>query len=71
MTGAIKPPLRNTAPAHILAQARANCAARMHAQGHDAEAQCFERGERDDAWAMVHEVNKLRAEAGDAGDRMA
>ena len=63
MTGAIKPPLRAVAPAPLLMQARANCAARLRAQGHEVEAQNFERGDRDEAWAMRHEVNKLQAEA--------
>lgn len=59
MVGSIRPPLRNVAPAHVLAAARTNCAARLRTKGHEVEAQCFERGDRDDAWAMVHEVNKL------------
>lgn len=64
MTGAIKPQLRHTAPAHILAEARANCAARLRARGYADEAEQFERGHRDDAWAMVHEVARLQCMMG-------
>ena len=42
-----------------MAEARANCAARLRARGHEAEV-----GARDDAWAMRHEVGKLLAERG-------
>ena len=63
MTGAIKPPLRTIAPAPIMLQARTNCAERLRANGHPDEADAFARGERDEAWAMVHEVAKLQREA--------
>lgn len=62
MTGPIPPLPPVTAPADILADARANCAARLRLRGQDAEAEAFERAERDDAWAMRHEVNKLRTD---------
>lgn len=52
------------ADAIVMAQARANCAARLRARGQEAEAAQFEVGARDDAWAMRHEVNKLVAERG-------
>lgn len=52
------------ADAIVMAQARANCAERLRARGQEAEAVQFEVGERDDAWAMRHEVNKLMAERG-------
>ncbi len=55
------PPVQ--APAPVMQAARANCAARLRAQGHEVEAQCFERGERDQSFGMRHEVNKLLAEA--------
>lgn len=54
------PPL--VAPADLMAAARANCADRLRAQGNGSESDAFARGERDDAWAMRHEVAKLRAE---------
>lgn len=54
------PPL--VAPADLMATARANCADRLRAQGNGSEADAFALGERDDAWAMRHEVAKLRAE---------
>lgn len=52
------------ADAIVMAEARANCAARLKARGQEAEAAQFEVGARDDAWAMRHEVNKLLAERG-------
>ena len=51
-----------TAPAPIMEAARATCAARLRARDSEAEAQAFERGERDDAWAMRHEVAKVLGE---------
>lgn len=51
-----------TAPADIMAEARANCAARYRSRGQELEAGAFEIGERDQAWAMRHEVNKITAE---------
>lgn len=47
------------APAHIMAQARDNCAARLRARGQNTEADAFARGERDGAWSVRHEVMKL------------
>lgn len=49
-------------PADLMAAARANCASRLRSRGSDVEAEAFERGERDGAWAMRHEINKLRRE---------
>lgn len=60
--GAIKPTPVLEAPADLMAAARANCAARLLARGSADEANAFARGERDQAWAMKHEVAKLRAE---------
>jgi|GEM_PF-2858934 len=57
--GPIPPLPPVSAPAHIMAAARLNCAERLRGKGHEVEAQCFERGERDDAFAMRHEVSKL------------
>jgi len=51
------PPLE--APADVMAMARENCAARLRARGHEREAAAFERGDRDWAWAMRHEVALL------------
>lgn len=48
----------------ILDEARANCADRLRAWDSIAEAEAFARGERDGAWAMKHELAKLRAERG-------
>jgi hypothetical protein len=55
------PPL--SATPEMLAQARENCAARLRARGHALEAEAFAAGERDFAWAVRHEVTKLKAEA--------
>ena len=60
--GQTRPTTPLTAPAPIMEQARATCAARLRARGSEAEAQAFERGERDDAWAMRHEVGKVLRE---------
>ena len=57
------PPVQ--APVPVMQAARANCAARLRARGHEVEAQCFERGERDGTFAMRHEVNRLTAERGE------
>ncbi|WP_072378745.1 hypothetical protein [Novosphingobium sp. NDB2Meth1] len=65
--GAIKPTPTLEAPADLMAAARANCAARLRARDSAAEADAFTRGERDQSWAMRHEVAKLRAEQGRAG----
>jgi hypothetical protein len=58
------PPI--AAPADIMATARANCAARYHAKDQHDEADAFARGDRDAAWALRHEVNRLVAERGKA-----
>ncbi len=60
--GPIPPLAPISAPADIMATARANCAARLRLKCQDAEAEAFERGERDGTWSMRHEVSKLRAE---------
>lgn len=52
------------ADAIVMAEARANCAARLRARGQEAEAAQFEVGARDDSWGMRHEVGKLLAERG-------
>lgn len=62
--GSIKSREPIAADAIVMAEARANCAARLRARGHEAEAAQFEVGARDDAWALRHEVNKLLAERG-------
>lgn len=59
---AIKPQHIVTAPAPIMAAARENCAGRLRARGHEAEAEAFQCGERDQTWAMHHEVEKLKGE---------
>lgn len=61
--GPIPPLPPVVAPADLMADARANCAARLRSRGHEAEATAFERAERDTAWAMRHEVARLRSEA--------
>jgi hypothetical protein len=55
------PPIE--APADVMAMARENCAERLRARGQEAEAAAFERGDRDFAWAMRHEVNFLKSRA--------
>lgn len=62
--GSIKSREPVVADAIVMAEARANCAARLRARGQEAEAAQFEVGARDDAWALRHEVNKLLAERG-------
>ena len=62
--GSIKTREPIAADAIVMAEARANCAARLRSRGQEAEAAQFEVGERDDAWAMRHEVGKLLAERG-------
>lgn len=47
------------APALVMEMARTNCAERLRARGSEAEADRFERGERDWAWLMRHEVALL------------
>lgn len=66
-TGPVPPLAPLSAPADLMAEARANCAARYIARGQDSEAEAIARGDRDDAWAMRHEVAKLKAER-NAGD---
>lgn len=58
------PPRFMPGPADLLAEARVNCAVRLHAKGDVDEAEAFARGERDGAWAMKHELAKLIAERG-------
>ena len=60
--GAIKSREPVAADAIVMAEARANCAARLRSRGQEAEAVQFEVGARDFAWAFQHEVNKLLAE---------
>lgn len=60
--GAIKPQQPIQADAVLMAEARANCAARLRSRGSEAEAAMFETAQRDGTWAMRHEVAKLRAE---------
>ena len=60
--GSIKSHQPLQADAIVMAEARANCAARLRARGQEAEAAQFEVGARDDAWAMRHETSKLLAE---------
>jgi hypothetical protein len=55
------PPIE--APADVMQMARENCAERLRERGYPEEAAAFERCERDDSWAMRHEVAKLRGEA--------
>lgn len=62
MTGPIPPLPPIAAPADIMARARANCAARYHGKDQHEEADAFARGDRDAAWALRHEVNRLLAE---------
>lgn len=59
---AIKAHAPTSAPADIMAEARANCAARYRSRGQALEAEAFASGDRDQAWAMRHEVNKITAE---------
>lgn len=59
--GAIKDPAPIDADAITMATARENCAATLRERGYADEAAAFERGERDDAWAMRHEVNRLQS----------
>lgn len=62
--GSIKSREPVVADAIVMAEARANCAARLRGRGHEAEAAQFEVGERDFTWSMRHEVGKLLAERG-------
>ena len=55
------PPIE--ASADIMAMARDNCAERLRARGEVKEAEAFERGDRDFAWAMRHEVTLLKGQA--------
>ena len=60
--GSIKSREPVVADAIVMAEARANCAARLRSRGQEAEAAQFEVGERDFSWALRHEVSKLMAE---------
>lgn len=61
--GPIPPLPALDAPADLMAQARANCAARARAKGCDDLAAQYEAGTQDLGWSIRHEVNRLRAEA--------
>lgn len=50
------------ASADVMALARENCAERLRAKGSEAEAAAFERGDRDWAWLMRHEIARLLGE---------
>ena len=54
------PPLNASAP--IMQMARENCAANLRTRGYPDEAEAFERGARDDAWSIRHEVVRLLSE---------
>lgn len=60
--GSIKPKQPIEADAVLMDEARANCAARLRSRGSEAEAAIFETAQRDDAWAMRHEIAKLQSE---------
>ena len=64
-THAVPPAPPVIAPSPIMAAARANCAANLVARGYPDEAELFATGKRDGAFAMRHEVNRLRAERGE------
>lgn len=61
MTHAVLLPALN-APADIMAEARANCAARATARGETALAEAFLRCTQDEGWSIRHEVAKLLSE---------
>lgn len=61
-TGPVPPLPAIEAPADLMAEARANCAARARARGQDAVAEAYETGAGDAGWGFRHEVAKLRAE---------
>jgi len=61
-TGPIPPLPAVDAPATLMEAARVNCAERARAKGDDVLADAFLSGSQDPAWAIRHEVNKLRAE---------
>lgn len=54
--------IHKTAPANIMAAARANCAARLRATDQAMSALRIETGIDDDCWAMKHELARLIAE---------
>jgi hypothetical protein len=58
------PPLNVSAD--VMALARENCAANLRGCGYAAEADAFECAERDQSWAMRHEVGHLLAETSPA-----
>lgn len=62
--GPVKPLPPIEAPANLLAEARANCAARSRSRGEDTSADAYEAGRGDGWWGLRHEVSKLRAEQG-------
>lgn len=61
--GQTKPTMPLDADEETRRRARANVAALRRERGEHALAAEFEAGTQDDAWAMRHEVNRLRAEA--------
>lgn len=62
MSGSIKPTPVLMAPAHIMQEARQNCAARATARGEDALAAAYMARTQDQGWAMRHEVERLTKE---------
>lgn len=60
-TGPIPPLPAIDAPADLMAEARANCAARARARGQEAVAQDYETG-GGAGWGLRHELSKLQAE---------
>jgi hypothetical protein len=59
--GEIKNPAPIDADAITMATARENCAANLRERGYACEAAAFERGDRDNAWALRHEVVRLQS----------
>lgn len=54
------PPL--IASADVMALAREGCAENLRRRGYPDEAEAFEKGRRDSAWALRHEVARLLGE---------
>ena len=54
--------------ATTMAEARANCATRALARGEAELAHQFEIGTQDAAWAIRHEVNRIKAERAGKGE---
>ena len=55
-----RPPMRNIVSASLLAEARTNVAARLHAKGRILSTDRIERCIDDECWDMRHEINRLR-----------